>query len=68
MCIFSPMIDNVNTSLSPKMGCEFYSEDGDCLGELEESDVIDRTNFALCSFGYKTDQNGKCRKMISFRG
>ena len=50
------------------MSCEFYSEDGDCLGELDESDVSDRTNNPLCSFGYKKDKHGKCHKMVSFRG
>lgn len=50
------------------MSCEFYSEDGDCLGELEENFAGDRTNFVFCSFGFKKDQNGKCRKFTSSRG
>ena len=50
------------------MNCEFYSQDGDCLGELEDDTISYRFILVNCSFGHKADQNGKCRKLLTFKG
>ncbi|CAG9802666.1 unnamed protein product [Chironomus riparius] len=54
-----------NVLLSAKMNCEFFSEDGDCLGELQDDTLSQRCLFSTCSFGHKTDQYKKCRKVLT---
>jgi hypothetical protein len=55
-----------STQATLKIKCQEYSDDGDCLGSLENDDSVGlRCMFCSnCPIGYKEDRNNKCRKKL----